>query len=129
MIQNDLTYQALTKAIEGSQRRQEAIASNLANLNTKNYKASRVSFEGELKKALGEAQKNRDFENTINKIEQIAPKVVKDQSSRMNNDGNNVDLDQEMSLMAANQIMYQTLIQQLNQKYQTMSYVIHEGRR
>lgn len=129
MIQNDLTYLALTKAIEGSQRRQEAIASNLANLNTKNYKASRVSFEGELKKALGEAQKNRDFENTINKIEQIVPKVVKDQSSRMNNDGNNVDLDQEMSLMAANQILYQTLIQQLNQKYQTMSYVIHEGRR
>lgn len=129
MIQNDLTYQALTKAIEGSQRRQEAIASNLANLNTRNYKASRVSFEGELKKALGEAQKNRDFETAKNKIEQIVPKAVKDQSSRMNNDGNNVDLDQEMSLMAANQILYQTLIQQLNQKYQTMSYVIHEGRR
>ena len=129
MIQNDLTYQALTKAIEGSQRRQEAIASNLANLNTKNYKANRVSFEGELKKALGEAQKNRDFKNTANRIDHIVPKVVKDQSSRMNNDGNNVDLDQEMSLMAANQILYQTLIQQLNQKYQTMSYVIHEGRR
>lgn len=129
MIQNDLTYQALTKAIEGSQRRQEAIASNLANLNTKNYKASRVSFEGELKKALGEAQKNKNFENAKIRIGNIAPKVVKDQSSRMNNDGNNVDLDQEMSLMAANQILYQTLIQQLNQKYQTMSYVIHEGRR
>lgn len=129
MIQNDLTYQALTKAIEGSQRRQEAIASNLANLNTKNYKANRVSFEGELKKALGEAQKHRDFKNAANRIDHIVPKVVKDQSSRMNNDGNNVDLDQEMSLMAANQIMYQTLIQQLNQKYQTMSYVIHEGRR
>lgn len=129
MIQNDLTYQALTKAIEGSQRRQEAIASNLANLNTKNYKANRVSFEGELKKALGEAQKHREFKNTANRIDHIVPKVVKDQSSRMNNDGNNVDLDQEMSLMAANQILYQTLIQQLNQKYQTMSYVIHEGRR
>ena len=129
MIQNDLTYQALTKAIEGSQRRQEAIASNLANLNTKNYKANRISFEGELKKALGEAQKSRDFESAKAKINHIAPKVVKDQSSRMNNDGNNVDLDQEMSLMAANQILYQTLIQQLNQKYQTMSYVIHEGRR
>ncbi|MZQ99732.1 MAG: flagellar basal body rod protein FlgB [Acidaminobacter sp.] len=129
MIQNDLTYQALTKAIEGSQRRQEAIASNLANLNTKNYKASRVSFEGELKKALGEAQKNKNFENAKIRFGNIAPKVVKDQSSRMNNDGNNVDLDQEMSLMAANQILYQTLIQQLNQKYQTMSYVIHEGRR
>ena len=129
MIQNDLTYQALIKALEGSQRRQEAIASNLANLNTKNYKANRVSFEGELKKALEEAQKNRDFKDAINRIGHIMPKVVKDQSSRMNNDGNNVDLDQEMSLMAANQILYQTLIQQLNQKYQTMSYVIHEGRR
>jgi len=129
LIQNDLTYKALTKAIEGSQRRQEAIAANLANLNTKNYKANRVSFEGELKKALGDAKKSNDVDKTRHKIDQIEPKIVKDRSSRMNNDGNNVDLDQEMSLMAANQIIYQTLIQQLNQKYQTMSYVIHEGRR
>ncbi|SCZ77811.1 flagellar basal body rod protein FlgB [Acidaminobacter hydrogenoformans] len=129
MIQNDMTYHLLTKAIEGTQKRQEAIASNLANLNTKNYKANRVSFEGELKKAIESAGKAIDRSESIKKIQQIEPRTVKDQDSRMNNDGNNVDLDQEMSLMAANQILYQGLIQQLNQKYQTMSYVIHEGRR
>ena len=129
MIQNDMTYHLLTKAIEGTQKRQEAIASNLANLNTKNYKANRVSFEGALKKAIESAGKAADRDESIKKIQQIEPRTVKDQGSRMNNDGNNVDLDQEMSLMAANQILYQGLIQQLNQKYQTMSYVIHEGRR
>lgn len=129
MIQNDMTYHLLTKAIEGSQKRQEAIASNLANLNTKNYKANRVSFEGELKKAIESAGKAIDRDESITRIHQIEPRTVKDRGSRMNNDGNNVDLDQEMSLMAANQILYQGLIQQLNQKYQTMSYVIHEGRR
>ena len=129
MIQNDFTYHLLTKAIEGTQRRQEAIASNLANLNTRDFKANRVSFEGELKKAIEDRKDGMDAEAARQRVSQIEPKVVKDNSSRMNNDGNNIDLDQEMSLMAANQILYQTLIQQLNQKYQSMSYVIHEGRR
>lgn len=129
MIQNDFTYHLLTKAIEGTQRRQEAIASNLANLNTRDFKANRVSFEGELKKAIEDRKIGMSAETARQRVSQIEPKVVKDLGSRMNNDGNNVDLDQEMSLMAANQILYQTLIQQLNQKYQSMSYVIHEGRR
>ena len=129
MIQNDFTYHLLTKAIEGTQRRQEAIASNLANLNTRDFKANRVSFEGELKKAIEDRKIGMSAETARQRVSQIEPKVVKDLGSRMNNDGNNVDLDQEMSLMAANQILYQTFIQQLNQKYQSMSYVIHEGRR
>lgn len=129
MIQNDMTYQLLKKALEGTHRRQEAIATNLANLNTKDYKASRVTFENELKKVVNDMKRGASLEENRTRIHAVQPKTSKDTSSRMNNDGNNVDLDLEMSQMAANQILYQTLIQQMNQKYQMTRYVIHEGRR
>jgi len=47
----------------------------------------------------------------------------------MRTDGNNVDIDREMALMAANQLNYNAMTQVLNEKYSLLRYVIHEGRR
>lgn len=129
MIQNDMTYLLLKKAIDGTQLRQEAIASNLSNLNTKGFKANKVNFEVELKKVLEGNKAAGELDEMKKNISAVEPKVRKDYSGSMNNDGNNVDLDLEMSQLAANQILYQSLIQQINQKYRMASYVIHEGRR
>jgi flagellar basal-body rod protein FlgB len=40
--------------------------------------------------------------------------VVTDQSTVINNNRNNVDIDKEMSLLAENQLRYSLLIQQVN---------------
>jgi flagellar basal-body rod protein FlgB len=44
-------------------------------------------------------------------------------------DGNNVDVDVEMGNNAANSILYNTLITQLNTKYSVLRHVISEGRK
>ena len=44
------------------------------------------------------------------------PEVVQDQTTAMSHNGNNVDLDYEMALMAKNQLYYNTLIQMVNGK-------------
>jgi len=45
----------------------------------------------------------------------------------MNNNGNNVDIDREMSLLAKNQLVYNLYIQQVNHDIKMMRTAI-EGR-
>jgi len=42
------------------------------------------------------------------------PRIVTDETSAINNNKNNVDIDYEMALMAKNQLYYNALIQQVN---------------
>jgi flagellar basal-body rod protein FlgB len=47
-----LTTQVMNKALDGLSRRHKAIASNLANVDTPNYRRRDVSFEGALQHAI-----------------------------------------------------------------------------
>ncbi|MEA3423540.1 MAG: flagellar basal body rod protein FlgB, partial [Bacillota bacterium] len=49
----DKNLEVLKKALDASSLRQQTITNNIANVNTKDYKAKRVVFEDELKKAIG----------------------------------------------------------------------------
>jgi flagellar basal-body rod protein FlgB len=53
--------------------------------------------------------------------------VTKDGYSVMNNNMNNVDIDREMSLMAENQLRYNTYIQEINERIKMMRTAV-EGR-
>lgn len=113
----DLLYRALDAAA----LRQKVIANNVANANTPGFKRSYVTFEEHVKDALSK--------QLIHNASEITPKVVTDRSTSMRDDGNNVDIDQEMVLMSANGISYQALSQQLNDRLSMLRYVINEGRR
>lgn len=132
-LPGDHTYGLLKKALDASYLRHQAISNNIANINTPNYKADRVVFEEELKKSMSEmgvqlkaTHKNHFGIRDANQV--VEPRMVKDNSPAMRNDGNNVDIDMEMANLAANQILYNTLVQQANQKISTLRYVIHGGR-
>jgi flagellar basal-body rod protein FlgB len=45
-----------------------------------------------------------------------------------NENGNNVDIDNEMSLMAENQIYNQALVDQLNNEFNSLKMVIRGGK-
>ena len=128
MIRNDGTYALLVKALEGTQKRQEAMASNLANVNTRDFKANRVSFEEEMRRIVERNRTEGNNRSLARDLEKMKIRTEKDTVSRMNNDGNNVDVDREMSNMAANQIFHNALVQQLNTKYQMIRMVISDGR-
>lgn len=133
IVGKDNTYGLLKSALSASYIRQETLSNNIANVNTPNYKANRVLFEDELKKSISkshigiQATHRNHIGGNVNK--EIQPKIIKDKSTTMRNDGNNVDIDLEMANLAANQLLYNTLIQQTNSKISTLRYVINEGRR
>lgn len=130
ILQSNMTYGLLKSALNASQLRQEAISNNIANVNTPNYKANRVVFEEKLQRAVGGTSVNLKATHANHfgtSKQEIEAKVVKDQNTSMRNDGNNVDIDMEMSNLAANQILYNTLVQQIDGKISTLRYVIREG--
>jgi len=105
---SDILYQQLAYRSD----RQKVISSNIANINTPNYKTKDLSFQGQLDKAT----KSQDLELMVTNSKHIKfdmedskpqprTKVYEVQGLEEQNDGNNVNLDQQMSEMAKNSVM------------------------
>lgn len=108
--------QTLFENLNFRAERQKVISSNIANINTPNYKTKDLSFQS----ALDEKMKNRDLElYTTNKMHiKVDDADVKKESKmelfevenlQEQNDGNNVNLDTQMSEMSKNNTMFQAL--------------------
>lgn len=129
-LNTDQTYQIGKNALDASSLRQQTIAHNVANATTKNYKSKQVEFEASLKKALNRSSSQMKTTDSRHiggsqSATMVQAEVYETASNTsMNLDGNNVDLDQEMANMAANQIQYNALIQNTNSKLQGYSKVI-----
>ena len=119
----DITYELIKKSLDASALRQRVIAHNIANINTKGFKRSEVVFEDTLKKELDKKG------NNLSNIDSIKPEVKTDYSTSIREDGNNIDIDLEMANMAANSLLFNTLVTQFNTKLSVMRYVINEGRK
>ncbi len=95
--------------------KQKVISSNIANINTPEYKTKDISFENELKKA----SINNDLQLKRTHSSHIAFEAQNISSGKFNtfevegleeqNDGNNVNLDKQMSDMAKNNIMFNAI--------------------
>ncbi|MGB4589261.1 MAG: flagellar basal body rod protein FlgB [Clostridiaceae bacterium] len=127
---NDLSYQRIKEGLDASAMRQRTISSNVANVNTSGYKANKVEFESELRKAMDKdaismkATHEGHLGGSMNSS--VTPKTVRNEGTTMNENGNNVDIDNEMVELASNEIYYSALIAQLNQKLGNMNYVINK---
>jgi len=111
-----LTYNLLKTALDVSALRQETISNNIANINTPDYKASRVEFESYLKNAASKSQLNITHTKHID-INSKVPIMKKQENTFVQDNGNNVDVDYEMAELSANNIYYDALVSQLNAKY------------
>lgn len=123
----DISYDLIKKALDVSALRQSTISSNIANINTPNYKVNKVEFE----RFLSEAKEGINLKKTNSMhfgtegIRDIEPVVEKRMTTSIKDNGNNVDIDIEMTELAANEIYYSVLIQQLNSRLSNMNYVIN----
>ena len=131
----DKTMQALAASINFRQMRQELITSNIANAETPGYKAKRIGFEEALSRALdvdGHQSLNvddeRHFDVGSGGFNNLQPEVYEDPNGVVSEDGNTVDRDSEMSLMAKNKILYDASVQLLNKKLGLMKYAIGSER-
>jgi flagellar basal-body rod protein FlgB len=128
-------FQRLESAINAASMRQRVLANNIANVDTPYFKRSDVAFEELLTQAIG-GQGTPILSGRITNARHIpintsfpspSPKVVTDESTSINNDRNNVDIDKEMSLLAENQLRYNLLTLEVNHDVKMMRTAI-EGR-
>ncbi len=127
MLSNLLfTRQNLEKALDAAWIRNDVISQNIANVDTPGYKRKTVMFEEFLN---NEMRMGRIAQGTSAISDNSPIKIVEDPAdSSYRSDGNNVDIENEMALLAANQIRYSTLIQKMNGDFQRLRSVITGGR-
>ena len=129
MIQTNVFdyVRVLDKAADASWLRNEAIANNIANVDTPGYKRQDVAFESVLQKALH----NSRYETTDAKVASLRNNKslsartftdYKDYSYRL--DGNNVDIENENIMLAENQLKYQGLMSSISQEFVNLQTVM-----
>jgi flagellar basal-body rod protein FlgB len=94
--------------------KQKVISTNIANIDTPDYKTKDLRFKTQLDKANEEYQLK--LANTHSKHMSLSPekkesnmKIYEVQGLIEQNDGNNVDLDTQMSEMSKNSVMFKAL--------------------
>ena len=103
----------LEKALDAASLRQQVISNNIANVNTQGYDAQRVVFESHLKEVMALEKDGESLDNVTS--------TCVDAEFRLNSSGGYsadtlkptvesqcgpLDINQEMSNLAKNQIMY-----------------------
>lgn len=126
MSQSQLTYELLKKGLDASAERQSVISNNIANVNTAGYKRSYVTFEDNLKQSMDNiGMETTDPRHITDGGGYGDIEVKTDNSTSMNEDGNNVDIDTEMTDEAENTLKYYALISEINGRIDMTSSVIN----
>ena len=125
---------SLQSGLSASWKRNAAILNNVANVDTPGYKAERVEFESLYKEAVEREsgialKKTRDTHMDIGvSLDSISPKTVKDTGLSQRMDGNNVDIEREMSDFVKNVIYYNALSTKVTGQLAQLRMAIREGR-
>jgi len=91
--------------------RQQLVASNIANANTPGYKTKDIDFQ-------------REYQTLVNGA---APAVQEVEGLKVNNDGNNVNMDRESRLLAENAIRFALASNLLRSQIRTIRNAIQGG--
>lgn len=123
----------MRQALQGYSVRQQALSLNLSNADTPNYKRMEIGFEDQLRQKAGLTEPSqlattdgRHFPFPADPVG-FSPAVNVDRSTSLRRDGNNVDIDQEMSRLSQNEIGYTAATQFLSGRFTMLKYVISDG--
>ena len=123
-LNGDSRIDVLHQALTGLARRQQAIAGNIANVDTPGYTRNDVSFESELRGAAGQggrlaATDARHISTAPGGGSLLGSLINVDptRSSTSRNDGNDVDIDYEMTQLAETSLRYQLLTQATSSRF------------
>lgn len=119
----------LQKGLNASSLRQQVIANNVANIDTPNFKRSDVDFQAVLGAVLGEksdvlAMKLTSPSHIPGVVVGGGTGIVTDSTTTLRNDGNNVDVDSEMSKVAENGLYYNSLTRAISSQLGLLRMVI-----
>ncbi|MBW1714103.1 MAG: flagellar basal body rod protein FlgB [Deltaproteobacteria bacterium] len=106
--------------------RHSLLASNLANIETPNYKTKDIAFEQALQAALPDPNQLRMVRTHARHL------PLYDASGRVRSQvvtGGEVDIDKQMAKLAENNLMYNAMVQLLSGKYRAIRETIEQGGR
>ena len=98
MLGEENTLSVLSKMMELSTRKHQVIANNIANANTPGYIRRDLNFEDEMSRIIN----SQDWKG----LREMDGEVSLDETNTPRNDGNNVNLTQEMNEMSQNGVLY-----------------------
>lgn len=121
---NDELISLLAQALILQSRRHEVIAGNVANLDTPHYTRKDLDFHRILDDCLAGAPKVQVATTHAAHLRGsgMLAGIIQDT-------GREVDLDQEMAILAQNHLSYQASVQMLNKKLEYLKIVIEGDRR
>ncbi|UWG98348.1 flagellar basal body rod protein FlgB [Dehalobacter sp. DCM] len=126
-------FKLMERGLDGTSLRQRVLANNIANNDTPDYKRSDLQFDAYLQAALNDSESTvttvgtepGHIPITINK-HLTDNYVVQDNHTTYRNDGNNVDIDTEMTRMVENQLQYNALSSMITQHLTLLKQAVSE---
>ena len=133
------TQDLLERGMNSSLIKRKVISDNLANVDVPGFKRSEVTFEENLKRAI-ESEKTEklktvptkttderhiNFFNSSN-YKDVSPSIKTDYLSRMRADGNNVDIEKEITEASHNQMHYFMMVERLNHNFRQLNLVLKQ---
>jgi flagellar basal-body rod protein FlgB len=108
----------LQAGLKAETMRQQAMANNVANLQTPGYRRLDVQFE----KLLAKAIESGDEVN----VEEIEPLLIKPKNTAVNPNGNDVNLENEIGEMVKNSLRYKAFVRLMNKKFDQIEQAIND---
>lgn len=129
------SFSILEKSLDLRSKRHNLIASNISNMDTPGYKGFDIMVDEEISKMDNRPQKIR-LEKTDSmhfpireiEVDDIEYKENRSSPFSMRGDGNSVNIDNEMTRMAENSLLYSASAQILTKKFAGLKMVIKGGK-
>ncbi|MCD6460345.1 flagellar basal body rod protein FlgB [bacterium] len=112
-IFSDKPYLFLKKILDLGTEKHRLIANNIANVNTPGYKTKELVFGEELKKALSDP-------DGVEELAGLKGKILEPQANIVRRDGNDVDLNKELSAMSKNVILQKLYMQVMRRRFNAL---------
>lgn len=126
----------IKNSMDASMMRHAALSNNISNVNTPGYKKQEVKFEEELSRAMDQnaftGRRTHPLHVQIGggtAAESVTPRTITIGQTSMRNDGNNVDIDEEMANLSKNTINYRALTTALEGELTKISTTITKAAR
>lgn len=129
------TISLLERSLDLRSLQHRVLASNIANMDTPNYKAFELMVEEEINKNKGKASGIQFTRTHIDhfpmknmRADNITLKAARPREFSLRGDGNTVDVDRTMGKLAENTLLYNTGAQLISKKLKGLLNVIKGGK-
>lgn len=138
------TINVLGQSIDLRTRNQNLISSNIANAETPGYTPKKLEFEQQLQSAVKKSSVRGVGSvatgstthpahiplrgGSTERIIQVKGVVVETPAKTPGRDGNSVEMENEMSSMMQNQVMFNASVQLLSKKFEGLRSALREGK-